>query len=364
MKGNLFRVGNEVFIEGKSIGRFASVDITEERDSLSGRCTMTLPVYAIGFRQGLPPAQRIRAALEGINIKPGARIDIDGWFYNNAQLGQQFERLRIFSGFIRQVIGGFPSKIVCEDYSFILRFGTINRDWVSRTKLKDMVDYLCPISNKAFEDYRKAQGFDNPADFPALSFDSSDSADVEFALQTFKLISPFEALSKLMNMFTLYGTVNTQGKVYFGIGVRDKFKRTVTLATNTNVIGRDIVPTDGLFENYKVVVNALMADGTKYTYEYGDSQGEAHRYFVPANTVSLTEQTAKNIMARLKGTRNKGTIKTVLYPQVNMFDFVEYTDTMLPELTGNYYVIGRNLSCDTSDGFIQTLTVTNEMFIL
>lgn len=47
-----------------------------------------------------------------------------------------------------------------------------------------------------------------------------------------------------------------------------------------------------------------------------------------------------------------------------MFDFVEYTDTMLPELTGNYYVIGRNLSCDTSDGFIQTLTVTNEMFIL
>ena len=73
MKGNLFRVGNEVFIEGKSIGRFASVDITEERDSLSGSCTMTLPVYAIGFRQGLPPAQRIRAALEGINIKPGAR---------------------------------------------------------------------------------------------------------------------------------------------------------------------------------------------------------------------------------------------------------------------------------------------------
>ena len=70
------------------------------------------------------------------------------------------------------------------------------------------------------------------------------------------------------------------------------------------------------------------------------------------------------IRDRLKGTRNKGTIKTVLYPQVNMFDFVEYTDTMLPELTGNYYVIGRNLSCDTSDGFIQTLTVTNEMFIL
>ena len=47
-----------------------------------------------------------------------------------------------------------------------------------------------------------------------------------------------------------------------------------------------------------------------------------------------------------------------------MCDFVEYTDTMLPELTGNYYVISRNLSCDTSDGFIQTLTVTNEMFIL
>ena len=42
MKGNLFRVGNEVFIEGKSIGRFASVDITEERDSLAGDFRMRM----------------------------------------------------------------------------------------------------------------------------------------------------------------------------------------------------------------------------------------------------------------------------------------------------------------------------------
>lgn len=364
MRGNLFRVGNEVFIEGTSIGKFAEVNISEDRDNLADSVSVKVPVYAIGFQQGQPPSQRIRAALEGINIKPGARIDIDAWFYNNASLGQRFARLRIFSGFIRQVIGGFPSTLICEDYSFILRFGTINRDWQSRTTLKDMIDYLCPISNKAFEDYRKAQGFSNPGDFPALSFDSSNSASVEFALQTFKLISPFDALTKLLKMFTLYGYVTTEGKVYFGLGVKDKSKKNVQLATNTNVIGRDIVPTNGLFENYQVVVNALMADGTKYTYEYGDSQGEPHRYFVPAKTTSLVEDTAKSIMARLKGNRNKGTIKTVLYPEVNMFDTVEFTDTLFPELSGTYYVIGRNLKCDESEGFIQTLTVTDEMFIL
>lgn len=332
MRGNLFKCGNEVFVEGKSIGQFQSLEIKEDRDELVNTCVMLIPIYAIGTKPGMAPNERIRAALEGINIKPGARIEVYGWYYDNPAFEQFFEKILLFSGFIRQVIGGFPSKFICEDHSFILRFGSINREWLSRTKLKDMIDYLCPISNEAFRTYRDEQGFSNPDDFTKLSFDSSNSADVEFALQTFKLISPYDALMKLLKMFVLYGHVNELGKVYFGIGVIENTKRTVELSTDKNVIDRDIVPTNGLFVNYKVIVSALLADGTRYTYEYGDSEGEPERMYVPHRTAELVEETAKSAMLRLRGNRNRGTINTILYPAMRLFDFIKYTDTLFPVL--------------------------------
>lgn len=343
------------------MGHFAELDIKEDRDSIANTCTFTLPIYAIGAKPGGKPEQRIRAALEGVDIKPGAKVEIYGWYYDNEVLEQKFDKLLLFSGYIRQVIGGFPSTIICEDGAFILRFGTIDKEWNARTKLKDMVEYLIPIANDAFEKFRKAQGLSG--DFTKLSFDSTDSADIEFALKTFKLISPYEALSKLMKMFVLYSHVDDEGKIYFGIGVKDKFKETVKLSTDQNVIARDIVPTNGLFETYKVEVNGLMADGTRYTYVYGDDDGEPDRRFSPLNTKEGIQQVAKNVMARLKGNRNKGTITTVLYPAIKLFDIIDYTDTLFSELSSRYYVIGRNLRCG-EDGFIQTSTVTDETFIL
>lgn len=66
-------------------------------------------------------------------------------------------------------------------------------------------------------------------------------------------------------------------------------------------------------------------------------------------------------LARLKGNRNKGSITTLLYPFVSLWDFIEYEDTLFPELSSNYYVIGTELNCDDS-GYHNVLSVTNEMF--
>lgn len=362
MRGNFFRCGCEVFIEGKSVGGFESLDFRDTKDTISNTCTIKLPVYAIGMTARTSPEKRIRASLADINIKPGARIEVFCWYHDSEIMGQHFEKVRVFNGFIRQVIGGFPSTLICEDYAFVLRFGTIGKEWNTRTKLKDMIEYLLPISNKAFMDFREKNGF-APDGFNKLTFDSTNSAEVEFALKTFKNISPYDALEKLLRMFTLYGYVNDDGQVYFGLGVKDKTKRTVELATNTNVIGRDITPSNGQFVNYKVVVNGLMKDGTKYTYEYGDSEGQPERLFSPLNTKEGIKEFAHRVMARLQGDRNKGTISILLYPEVRMFDYIQYTDTLFSELSGGYYVTGRRVTCG-KNGFVQQLTVTNEMFML
>lgn len=366
MRGNFFVCACRVVIEGTDVGQFESVTITEDREKLGAQCTVLLPIYAIGFNsQDLPPASRIRAVLEGIQIMPGARIQVYAWYEPIPVLEQQFEHVLIFDGYIRQVISGFPSQLICEDHSFVLKFGRVAKDMQTVQTIEQMIEQLCPVSNAAFENFRKQQGFRNPTDFPHLSFDSTNSAESRFALKAFKEISPFDALQKLINLYRLFGYVTEEGLVYFGIGVRDKVKRTVTLNTRENVIDRDIVPRDGMFDNVYVQVNVLLPNGTIISREAGDKEtGEPYKIFRNIDTEEGAQQLAENTRLSLLGVRNEGTITTLLYPYMRMYDYVDYTDTLFPELSSYFYVTGRTLKCDNKDGFIQTVKVTDERFVI
>lgn len=363
MKGNIFKCGNEIFVEGQSIGSVQSFQIEEERDVIANICTFRIPLYAIGSIPGLTTEERLRKELADVEIKVGASVRVEAWYYDNELLDATYERLVVFEGIIKEVQLGFPTTIVCEDLAFILRFGTIDKDWKTRTALKDMIEYLLPKANDAFNQFRTKQGFRKASNFKKLTFNQSDSASVEFALKTFKQISPYDAIAKLINMFTLYGEVDKEGGVYIGIGIRNKNKRTVSLSTKENVTSRKLVSQNDMFTNYRVEVSGVMKDGTRYTYVYGDSDGEPERKFSPLDTQEGIQQVAKSVMANLQGVRNSGTITTLLYPEIGLFDFIDYTDTLFSKLSGDYYVIGRTLTMD-NEGFIQTLKVTNEIFAL
>lgn len=362
MRGTFFKCKNRVVIEGLEIGSAATIEMSEDRDSLANSCTITLPFYAIGYVPGFATQERVRVALENAQIRPGATIQIYTSYYDDPVIGNTFTEILQFSGFVKQVIDGFPTTIICEDMAFILRSGTINRDWRSATTIRQVIEYIAPIANDAFLAFREKQGFAEPDNFTKLYYDSTNSADVVLALQVWKGVAPYDALSHMLKLFTLYGNVADDGAVYFGVGILDKFKRTVQLATNTNVIERKIVPRNRLFENFKVIVNGLV-EGRRYTFELGDSQAQPEKVFSPLNTVTGIQQYARSVMYKLKGDRNSGTITTILYPHVKLFDFVEYTDTLFPNFSGSYYVIGRSFTANSS-GFRQVLTVTDEVFIL
>ena len=129
MIGNYFICENRVVIEGKTVGQFERFSYSETRDSLEGSAKIYLPVYAIGYnsdpRLNAPPTERIRAALNGLKIKPGAAIEVWGKYSNIDVLEQKFTEVLLFKGFIRQVISGFPSLLICEDNAFILRFAQL-----------------------------------------------------------------------------------------------------------------------------------------------------------------------------------------------------------------------------------------------
>ena len=125
--GNYLICGNEVFVEGKSIGQFQSFESDETRENIVGTASIEMPFYTIAAkaakevgrgstiavqRVGKNTTTYIRINPDDWNIKTGARIQVYAWYHDNAVIGQKFEKRLEFDGFIRDVIGGFPTVIM------------------------------------------------------------------------------------------------------------------------------------------------------------------------------------------------------------------------------------------------------------
>lgn len=362
MTGNYFECGNEVIVEGFSLGRFSSFNVSNSRDVIGATAEIKIPLYTISVTdKQRPVADSLRIGVDGAQLATGARIEVYVWYKDNTTLQYTFPKILAFSGFIRKVVSGFPTTIKCEDNSFILKFGQVNKSWSKMTPLKEVMNEVVPIANDAFAKFRKEAGL--TGEFPSLSVAESESADVEFTLNVWKAIAPYEAISRFAEEYVLYGQVSNTGKVYVGTGATNTDRPTIKLSTRLNVINRDITPEDGLFTDYYVEINGYDEKGNKIQVTRGDeTKGEPVRLpFSPARKQEQLETIADAALARLKGNRNKGSITTLLYPFVSLWDFIEYEDTLFPELSSNYYVIGTELNCDDS-GYHNILSVTDEMF--
>ena len=88
---------------------------------------------------------------------------------------------------------------------------------------------VVPIANDAFAKFRKEAGL--TGEFPSLSVAESESADVEFTLNVWKAIAPYEAISRFAEEYVLYGQVSNTGKVYVGTGATNTDRPTIKLST-------------------------------------------------------------------------------------------------------------------------------------
>lgn len=377
--GNYLVCGNEVFVEGKSIGQFQSFEMEETRENIVGTASIEMPFYSIAVkaakevsstssisvqRVGKNTTTYIRINPDDWHIKTGARIQVYTWYHDNDQLGQKFDKRLEFDGFIRDVIGGFPTIIKCEDASFILKFGTVTKSWPNATKLATLLQEMCDTANDAFGKYRSENGL--TAECPTLSHDPK-SMNGEFVLKPATGVSPYDVLDKvIVGMYKLYGNTRIDGSkamLYCGLGISESDSQTVELDTSVNVIGRDIVPSDMMFQNFRVIVR-FLEEGTMKTIEKGAENGLVYDVpFTPGGNAQNMNNMALSVLAGLRANRNKGTITTLLYPHVRIYDYVNFTDTIFKSLSGGYYVIGRKLTCGKGRGYRQTLTVTNKTFL-
>lgn len=333
---------------------------------LAETAEITLPFYSIAYLKGDEIITGSKIDVEGLNIKIGAHIQVYA-YYHNINYGEQvninFEndpeagKMLVFDGFIKKIKSGFPTTLVCEDKCFILRFGVVNKDWTQETSIYEGLKVCCDVGNKAFKEYRNSQKLTG-------SYDEIKVADY-MATSTFneKLwrgVSPFEAAQMLMYKFGVYTGIDPKGKLFMGTGLKYTEKKTIELDTSVNVIARDVSPKNGKFENYYVTVNGYV-NGKRTTVHVGN-KGNSRPIRLNCSSINTKEglkEFANNAYQGLKGEYNSGTVTTLLYPRIDLFDYVHFTDTLFPENTANMYVLGVKREFN-ENGYHVSSTLTNE----
>lgn len=396
MNTNVVICRNEVFVEDVSVGQFESFECQADSRTLGQTGVLTLPLYAVGADKQTGSARsRIRKvfvqgqdkALTSL-IRPCAEVRVYCWYTNTfwAKEGEKTvlrnvdaEKTLVFSGFIEHIAEGFPTKIYLQDNSFMLRFGSISKWWDGSNTLQSIITDVLPIAQTAFDNERKRLGFTR--EIPRITY-STEKKNVQavttpMSFREFGGGSPFDVIQRLMTLLVLYGGVSREFNVYVGAGVTESTRPIIELDTRYNVIERDIVPLDGRFIDYDVKVTGILKNGKRYTATGGEatsrsgekksqfeqSYGESFRGFSILNTQSGIQKMADNLLANLKGFRNKGKITLLLYPKVEVMDWLTYTDTVFEELSSGYYVLGYSFKADDR-GYFQNIEVTDKVFAI
>lgn len=389
MNANLVICRNEVYVEDVYVGQFESFECRANSRTLGNTATLTIPLYAIGADMSGRARSRTRAVFvtesgerqENL-IRPCAQVEVWCWYESwNAQTGENEpqEKVKVFSGFIEHVSEGFPTKLYLQDNSFILRFGNIQKGWNEDATLKTIVEDCIPIAQEGFDKERERLGFTRS--IPKLTYSVEEknvqAVTTSLSFRNWGARSPFDTIQKLMQLLCLYGGVSQNFNVFIGAGVTESTRPIIKLDTTMNVIERDIVPIDGRFVDYDVKITGILSSGKQYTATggYGTTKdrnsrsnfektyGESFRGFSTHNNVKGIQEFADNMLAMLKGFRNKGKITLLLYPKVEIMDWCTYTDTVFPELSGGYYVLDYEFKAD-HNGYFQNLSVTDKVFAL
>lgn len=362
--GSHFVARTKVFIEGNDVGRLVSLSATFSRKNISAQCRIQLPFHLIRFKNGTRYyTSGSRITPSAILLQTGSMIEVVAWYES---FGKKLPDVTIFKGYVREVVDGYPATLVCEDLCFPLKFGSINKDWKTATQLQTAAKECIRIGNEAFIRYREARGFTDNSAVPLLKLAESESASAEFTLGVYTGVSPHTALSHIMRLWNLYTNVDDSGNFYMGLGFTQAspLAATVKLSGAINVVGRNIVPKESLFENYQVIVNGMTQNGNKISVQVGDSYGERKEFSrISLVTKEGLSSFACSVLNELKAAKNSGTITTLLYPVVNVLDYIEYDDTVFDSFSGSYYVIGKSYTIG-DNGIRQELSVTNQKYAI
>jgi hypothetical protein len=303
-----------VVIRDKELKTVVSVNTKDDSAHIGSECEVVVPLncriqYTNGRRDYLTDyAKNLFASGDPITI----RAQYEGLDWVN-----------VFTGYVVDFIEGNPLTIKCTDYVFLLNQTTV--DFSAKTiTLQNLIN-------------RILQGTGITLLLPTL----------ELTLEkiTFRLMSPAAILEWLKKELGI--NISLSGKKLY-VNVASNTLDTVYFRTDRNVIGSDLQKPAATFQKHKVKAWFIRQDGTKDSFEVGDSNGHLHEVFfyrVPRDQV-LYQRLAAEALIKVKQHRYNGSIDTLLYPDCKLFMQANYVDIRYPDRSANYVITGMEVSID------------------
>lgn len=362
---------NEVIIEGVNVGQFETLRVSGNDRQLGDSAVITIPLYAIGVTNSGYAKPRLRYEFAPNLVKTLAEITVNCWY-------EGYDKLTVFHGFIEQIVEGFPMTIYARDMTFALKFGRIQKTWGDVT-MSQIANDIIPIANEAFKKERENAGFSkNVVELKYVTEGTYVQAETgTFPFNNPVDCSPYDTVQGIMQQMYLYGGVTDNGELYVGALTKDSTRPAERLDTRYNVFDTNLIREDSRFINYEVRVAGTLKNGKRYTAIGGMRNSRSVKQksaldkkyaeticsYSPLKTVEGLQAAADRQLLSMQGLRNKGRIVIPLYPKIEPLQSVQLNHTLFADLSGNYYVLEYELSCNDS-GYFQTLTVTDKVFAI
>jgi|GEM_PF-2237681 len=274
-------------------------------------------------------------------FKQGDKVSITAFYAPvEDELSDEYPLITIFEGFVLDFFEGNPITIKCVDWIYNLNFcKTINIPLKPGNpgftgKIKDLIDIVL-----------KDTGI---TQLPGT---------IDFKLEDFTLTNctpaaVFEHIKKEVGLnISLIGN-----KLY--CNVASNTLNTVRLNTSVNVTESNISKNQTTFQRIKVKAWFLHEDHTKDSFEVGDADGQNREVFfykIPAGDMIIIDTAAgpqqiprayndlaNEALKKFRLNLFNGTVKTKLYPFIEIFDTVIYNDVRYPDRNGVYVCSGRD----------------------
>ena len=367
----------QVIINGKTLDSVISVETHNDGNHIGSYCEIVLPLNS-----RIENNDTIMIAPTRFLFNTGDHIIVNAKYDGYESLGDNGNWQKVFEGFLYDFYETTPIKIKCFDFIYWFNMGIYGADYVftktagnnkntttgkhfKEIEFSDLLQDIVSWVNKTID----ANNTENKSVFDASNTDKTKSyvpipnitlikPDFSFKLVdiTFSNISPAACLEWLKRELGFNITL-IDNQLYANIA---SFTRNqVKLDTSKNVIQSNMQSTNltNKFKNNSKGANSVFLrikltayfeneDGTKNKVEVGDPNGQLREVFfykvkkegvlnadkVPQNYIDY----ANEALIKCYQSRYTGEVETYLYPKINLFDRVTYSDARYVERNGDY----------------------------
>lgn len=367
-----FNANLSVTIAGQLLTSVVSIKTSRDGSKIGGYMDLVVPLNSYIQYSDPNTLTRYLTAIRIDQYSSGDPVVVTAYY-------EGYQPVTIFTGYIYDFILGMPTTVRCMDYIYYFNLGIFGESRVfttnkAGTKIKNsgqgknyktvefkaLLQELLDFVNETISNTTSGAQ-------PVVL--NQDVFDMTLSNLTFISMSPaaiLEWFKKELGLnITLFGNQlyvnlasNTTGSVTLNTG-RNVFKSSLqtTLQKSISKAGLTTAKTlQAAFQRIRLKAWFIRSDGTRDSFEVGDPNGTQIENFFYNVKRSATnyEDMANAALVKAMQHSYHGELEIYLYPQVDLYWRVFYTDVRYPEKNGTYVIIGQYFQLN-EQGFHQKI---------